>query len=655
MDEHILVGLTAVIGLGIGAQWVAWRFKLPAILLLLLVGFAAGPISGMFLADGPWLDPDKLFGSVLFPVVSLSVAVILFEGGLTLKLGEFKVVGVAVRRLVTWGVVITGGVCTVAAHYVLGMDWPLSILLGAMLTVTGPTVIGPLLRQVRPTGSTGTVLKWEGILVDPIGAVLAVLVVEAIIASMHFEGTFNGQAEHLAWEIGRAIVFTILDGVLIGGVAAVLLIVLIKRFWLPDFLQSPVTLVMVIVVFTLSNHLREESGLLAVTVMGMLLANQKFTTVHHIIEFKENLRVLLISGLFILLSSRLPLDTIRLIGWEHLLFLIVVIFVARPLSVLLSTLGTTLTWKQRALIGLIAPRGIVAAAIASVFAIKLSGQGYAGADELVPAMFLVIVGTISFAGLAATPLARWLGQAAENVQGVLFIGAQTWVREIALALKREGFDSILIDTNHANTRAGRMAGLDTITGSVLSEHIEEKLDLAKFSRLIAMTGNDEANSLAAVQMNEIFGRKEVYQVAPSGRDPQMAKESVQEDTHRLTGRFLVGRDFSYKTFAEKFQRGAEVKATKLTEAFDWEQYQQHNGERATPLFLVTNARDLRVFTANDTPKPSAGNTVIAIMEPAAGEVIDEQLTVDEDAGLKVVDREQKEQATKEETKPNLPG
>ncbi len=648
MHEEVLIGVTAVIGLGIAAQWFAWRLKLPAILLLLLAGFAAGPISGLVTVNGePWLNPDGLFADVLFPVVSLSVAVILFEGGLTLKLGEFKVVGAAVRNLCSIGVVVTWAVCAVAARFVLGFDWPLSLLFGAMLTVTGPTVIGPLLRQVRPTGSTGTVLKWEGILVDPIGAVLAVLVVEAIVAGMHLDSVGHGEARHVAWEITNAIIFTILDGVVIGGVAAALLIVLMKRYWVPDFLQSPVTLVLVIVAFAASNHFREESGLLAVTVMGMVLANQKFAPVKHIIEFKENLRVLLISGLFILLSARLPLDTVKAIGWEHLAFLMIVIFIARPASVFLSTLGTNLTFKQRTLIGLIAPRGIIAAAIASVFAIKLGNEGYEGADQLVPAMFLVIVGTITFCGLCATPLARWLGQAADDPQGVLFVGAQGWVREMALALQREGFDTLLIDTNRHNTKAGRMAGLETKTGSILSEHLEEELDLGRFSKLIAMTGNDEANSLAAVQMIETFGREQIYQIAPHSKDPRRVKDHLQDQTHTLTGRFMVGHDFPFNAYADRFARGAEVKATKLTDEFNWADYQQHHGDRATPLFLITNAGKLRVFTANDSPKPSAGNTVIAIIDPTMGMVVGHGREGDVEAVV--------EGQAREDAKPNLPG
>ena len=622
MNEEILIGVTAVIGLGIAAQWLAWRLKLPAILLLLIAGFCAGGLSTVFHGGTKWLAPDLLFGDVLLPVVALSVAIILFEGGLTLKIREFREVGRAVRNLVSVGVLITWGICGAAAHWLLGFDVPLSVLFGAMLTVTGPTVIGPLLRQVRPTGSTGTVLKWEGILVDPIGAVLAVLVFEAIVGQLEFHGEVNEQTRHVAWEIGRGIVYTLLYGTAFGGSAAALLVLLIRRFWVPDFLQSPVTLVLVVTAFTASNHVQEESGLLAVTIMGFIMANQKLTVVRHIIEFKENLRVLLISGLFIVLSARLPLDVVRQIGWGHLWFLLVVMFVARPIAVAVSTIGSSLNWRQRLFVGLIAPRGIVAAAIASIFAIRLGNLEYAGATQLVPAMFLVIVGTIAFCGLVATPLARMLKLAAVDPQGVLFIGAQSWAREIALELKAEGFDTLLVDTNRNNTRAARMAGLETMTGSILSEHVEEHLDLSRFSKLLAVTGNDEANSLAAVQMFETFGRKEVYQIAPQGRDQRMIKDQVQDDAHPLTGRFIVNREFTFRRIAERFNHGGEMRSTRLTEEFDWEDYHAKHGERATPLFLVTNAGKLRVFTAADPPRPTPGNTVIALIDPVEGQVIE---------------------------------
>lgn len=610
-------GIVTVVGLGVGAQWLAWRLKLPAILLLLLAGFGVGPVSGLFLEDGPWLSPDAILGELLFPIVSLSVAVILFEGGLTLKGVEWKQVGRAVISLCSVGVLITWAVCAAAAHWILGLDAGISLLLGAMLTVTGPTVVGPLLRQVRPVGPTATTLKWEGILIDPVGALLAVLVFSGLMVAVN-DSTAGLPTGEIALEVARSVGGELAAGLIFGFAAAGLLVVMMKRYWLPDYLQNPVTLALVGLAFTASNHFQEESGLLAVTVMGVVVANQKWAPVRHIIDFKENLTVLLIASLFILLSARVDLGVVKQIGWPHLGFLAVVLFVARPLSVFVSTIGCGLTLAQRTMISVIAPRGIVAAAIASVFALRLEGAGYAGHEQLVPAVFLVIVGTIAFAGLLAKPIARLLGQTAGDADGVLFVGAHGWVRHIAESLQREGYRVHLIDTNRDNVRDARMAGLPATPGSLLNEHTEERLDLSGLTMLMAMTRNDEANALAAVHMIEAFGRQKVYQVAPHGHDNSAAKDRVQDDAHPLTGRFLVGSGFDYEHFGDAFAAGAELRFTKLTEAFGWEHYLQQHGDRATPLMLGDANGRLRVFTATDPPEPAAGQTVIALVQPEPG-------------------------------------
>ena len=380
LAEEALIGLASVLLLGVGAQWLAWRLRLPSILLLLVLGFLAGPITG-------FLHPDEIFGEALFPIVSLSVAIILFEGGLTLRLSELPAVGKPMGLLISVGALITWAVAAVAAHYIVGMTWSLSVLLGAILIVTGPTVIGPLLRQIRPTGNVGTILKWEGILIDPVGAVLAVLVFEAIL-----EGEFGqGQA---AGAILGGVVETLLIGVALSFLGAAILIIFLRRYWIPDYLQNSVSLMVALSLFALSNVLHPESGLLTVTLMGVLLANQKWVTVKHIVEFKENLQVLLIGGLFILLSSRLDLQSLLAMGWREFAFLAVLIFIARPLSVFASTMGSNFENRSRIFLSWMAPRGIVAASVASLFAFELSVAGVEGAEQLVSMTFLVIIGTV---------------------------------------------------------------------------------------------------------------------------------------------------------------------------------------------------------------------------------------------------------------------
>lgn len=403
--EHPLIGLAGIVVIGIAAQWLSWRLRLPAIFLLLLAGFVAGGVTG-------WIDPDELLGAALFPIVSLSVAIILFEGGLSLDIAELAKIGRVVRNLASIGVVATWVLSAIAARFLLGFDWPLSALLGAILVVTGPTVIIPLLRHIRPTAKLGSAIRWEAIVNDPTGAILAVLVFNAIVVG-------EGQEGISAAVLG--VVKALGAGGALGLAGAGLIVLLLKRYWVPDFLQSPVTLAVVMVVFSLSDLVLSESGLLAVTVMGSALASQNVVTVRHIVEFKENLRVLLISALFVILAARLPISDPAYSDPGSLWFLAVLILVVRPASVALSTIGTFLTWRERVFLGFMAPRGIVAAAVASIFSLELMELGYPGAEKLAPVMFLVIVGTVALYGLGAGRVARWLGVATPNPQGMLLL------------------------------------------------------------------------------------------------------------------------------------------------------------------------------------------------------------------------------------------
>lgn len=430
MHESLPVSLAVILAFGVGAQWLAWRLRLPSILLLLLFGFAVGPVTG-------WLEPDILFGDGLFPLVSLSVAVILFEGGLSLTYAELRRIGGVMGRLVSIGALVTWVLSTVAAMLLLGLDLPLAALFGAILTVTGPTVIGPLLRYVRPVGSVGPILKWEGIVIDPIGATLAVLVFEAVLA---------GDAQAAPRLIIGGVLSTALVGTIVGAAGAVLLIVLLARFWVPDTLQNPVVLTVVLTAFVVADALQHEAGLLAVTVMGIALANQRWVPIRHIVEFKESLQVLLIGGLFIVLTARLELADIAAIGPESLLFLGVMILLVRPTAVFLATLGAGLHWRERAFLAWMAPRGIVAASVASLFAIRLAEVGVPEAERLAPLTFLVIVGTVALYSLTVRPVAQWLGLASPDPTGALIVGAHPLAQAVGLALQGRGLRVLLVDT-----------------------------------------------------------------------------------------------------------------------------------------------------------------------------------------------------------------
>lgn len=596
MQEHYIVGLALVFILGFVARWLAWRLNLPSILLLLTFGLAAGPGLG-------WLDPDALFGNLLFPFVSLSVALILFEGGLSLNFRELPEIGGVVRNLISIGALVTWVVAAFGAWLIVRLPLPLAVLMGAVFVVTGPTVVIPLLRHVRPSPRIRNAIKWEGILNDPVGAILAVLVFEAIVA-----GDYSG-GEHAP----RQFLYSILTGGAVGVGGASIIIVLLRFHWVPDMLDNAFSIAMVVGAFVVSNDLQPESGLLATTMMGVTLANQRQVAVQHIVEFKENLRVLIISTLFILLAARLSAEELFAAGLPSLAYLLLLLFVARPLSVWVSCLGSKLTGAERIFLAWMAPRGIVAAAVSSIFAERLAEQGVAGAERLVPISFIIIIGTVTVYGLTAFPLAKKLGLAEPSPQGVLFVGAHPWAREIAKVLHKQGISVALADSLRAHVTAARMDGLQAYFGSILSRHVLDNVSLYGIGKLCALTPNTEANSLAAVHFTEVFGRKDVYQLAPDKDSPRGAI-----DPQHLQGRRLFSPTATYEKISELFRQGAEVRATSITDRYSYEDFREEHGDEAMPLFVISKKDDekrLQVVVAGQTIKPRAGQTLISITPP----------------------------------------
>jgi NhaP-type Na+/H+ or K+/H+ antiporter len=603
MQEQLpLVEVASVVVLGIGAQWLAWRLRFPSILLLLLFGLAAGPLAAATFGR-PWIDPDAMLGEFLMPVISIAVSIILFEGGLSLRLRDLRQIGGAVGNLVTIGVVVSWLLAALAAHFVAGLGLRISFLLGAILAVTGPTVVIPLLRYIRPTARLEAIARWEGIAIDPIGALLAVLVFEAL-----FTEPRETTVLHIAWLLFK----TTAVGAGAGLIGAVATTILLARFWIPDKLQNPVVLMLVILTFALSNLLQAEAGLFAVTVMGILMANQKMVSVMHVVEFKENLRTLLLAGLFIMLAARLDMDDLTALSWRSAAFLAVMVLAVRPLAVAASCLGAGLNWREQFFLAWMAPRGIVAASVSSVFALRLaSGTEIPDAGALVPLTFLVIIGTVAIYGLTAKPLARRLGVTLPEPQGVLFAGAQPSARAIAKTLQEEDFQVLLVDTNREHVRVAKLEGLPAHYGSVLSERTIEELPLGGIGRLLAITSNDEVNSLATRHFGELFGRAEAYQLPPSG-ELRGGKEVV---SRHLRGRLLFAPQATYSYLDNRFEAGAVVKRTTLTKEFDLKDYRELYGADALPLFLVDEKRRLFVFDIDNPPLPKPGQAIIGLVDP----------------------------------------
>lgn len=611
--------------LGIIAQWLAWRLQIPSILLLLAFG----------LCLGIWISPDRLLSDLaetesdfgprlLFPIVSLSVAVILFEGGLTLRWRELGEGSRIVFRLLSISSLVTWVGTAVLAKYVLGFEWQLGWLLGAVLMVTGPTVVGPLLRQIRPNRRVSSILHWEGILIDPVGAVAAVLVFEII-----------SQPEEVTFLAMMGIVLrTLAIGGAIGCSTAALLVLALRRYWIPDFLQGVVFLVVAMATFYLSNTIQEESGLVTVTILGVCLANQTYVSVKHVLEFKEHLRVLLIGCLFIVLGSRLQLSTLTEIGWMGVPFVLLLIFVIRPLSVFIGMIGNRWNFKEKLFVGLVAPRGIVAASVASVFGLKLASLGAAGdgdlynkASLLAPVTFLVILGTVTMCGLGAAPLARGLGLADANPQGILFAGASRWVREVAAVLKRHGVHVALIDTNYANVTAARMENLNAKCGNILSEQIQDEHDLAGIGKFFAVTPSDEVNTLAVLEYAHVFSRADVYQLASSAKS-HGRWQSIPENRR---GRLLFQADLDHRQLEKLFDQGAVAKSTTLTQNFTLTQFRGEHGAGVIVLFAIDPQGRLKVRTPLGPFEPVPGDRIIAVVPrtvspPTAAELATKELT-----------------------------
>lgn len=592
---EILIALSGIAVVGMAAQWIAWRLRLPSILLLLVAGLLAGPLTGL-------LDPNLLLGDMLHPLVSLGVAVILFEGGLTLDLRELRQVGRSVLGLCTIGVASTWALATLGAHWIAGLPWELALLFGAILTVTGPTVVGPLLRTVRPRGRVGPILKWEGLVADVIGATLAVLVMRGVLEpEMHGMGPVLGTLTSLLW--------TVFVGAAAGFVGALVLGFPLRRHWIPDDLQSPVTLGLVLGVFTGADRLAHESGLLAVTLMGALLVNQRRTPIRHIIEFKENLRVLLISSLFVVLAARVEFAQLFPVDLGAVAFVAFLIVLVRPISVWLASLGSGLARREVAFIAWMAPRGVVAAAVSALFAAQLEQRFPNDASRLASLAILVIIGTVLVYGLTAGPLAQRLGLSDPDPQGCLLAGGGAFALTLARAIQAAGLPVVLMDTNRAHVAQARLDGLTAVWGSVLAEDAAEEVPLGGIGRLLALTPNDEVNALAALHFSELFGRKEVYQLAAR------VGPGKSETSGALRGRSLFAEDAHFEALEGRVLAGATIKTTTLTSEFDYTAFRALHGARSLPLLQITKGGRLEVFTSDEAPEAEAEGTLVYLLDP----------------------------------------
>jgi NhaP-type Na+/H+ or K+/H+ antiporter len=500
-----MIELAGIIILGILAQWMAWRLKIPAILPLILIGLLVGPIAAEFFTEdgSKWIEPiwngkNGLFpGESLYNFVSLAISIILFEGGLTLKRNEIRNLGPVITKLITVGAAVTFFGAGIVAHYLFGLRWDLSFLFAGLVIVTGPTVITPILRNIPLKKDVSTVLKWEGILIDPIGALVAVLVFEFISV----EGD-SGFTQTAFIEFGKIVLF----GTTFGFTFAHGLAFAINRKFIPHYLLNVVSLSVVLLVFIESERFAHVSGLLAVVVMGMVLGNMKLENIKELLYFKESLSVLLISILFILLAANMNIEDLMLLyDWKTLALFGIVVFIIRPLAVFVSTKGSNLAINERIFISWVGPRGIVAAGIASLFGSKLIAKGVEGAEYITPLVFMIVLGTVLLNATTARLFAKLVGVFLTKSEGVLIVGASRLSRIVGKYLFENGRHVVLIDSNESNINNAKKLGLEAFTSNIYSDNLADNIELNDVGFLLALTGNSEINKYAITKYGAQFG------------------------------------------------------------------------------------------------------------------------------------------------------
>jgi NhaP-type Na+/H+ or K+/H+ antiporter len=607
-----MIELAGIIILGIVAQWVAWRLKLPAILPLILIGLLVGPIATLYTADGEkiiepiWNGSKGLFpGESLYYFVSLAISIILFEGGLTLKRSEIATTGPVISKLITLGSAVTFFVAGIATHYIFGLSWPMSFLFSALIIVTGPTVITPILRNIPLKKEVSAILKWEGILIDPIGALVAVLVFEFI--SIQGSQDFT-QTALIAF--GKILLF----GFSFGFTFAHALVFVIRKQFIPHYLLNVGVLSTVLLVFVTSDFLAHESGLLAVVVMGMVVGNSKLPNLKELLYFKESLSVLLISILFILLAANINIDQLMLLyDWRTGILFASIILVVRPLGVFLSSAGSKLKLKEKFFISWVGPRGIVAAGIASLFGSKLVAREEIGAEYITPLVFMIVLGTVLLNATTARLVAKWLGVFLKKSEGILIVGAAPASRLIAQYLQDNNRHVVLIDNNETNISKAQDKGLEAITANIFSDNLADNIELNDMGYLMALTGNADINAFAIERFTKQFGENGAFRLIH-------ASEKGDKSIQNKQSLFSTSDDFiSLEETARLFPKILEL-TIKDNAHYELLMKKALSEDLSIPLFLKSKDGDLKIMPSfqSETEADMAGLKLVYLGKPLEG-------------------------------------
>ena len=634
MFDSLLFDLMLVILIGILSQWVAWKYRMPAIVVMAVAGLLVGPIFGL-------INPQESMGDLFGPIITFAVAIILFEGSLNLDIREIKGFSKPVARIVTIGAFIAWIAGSLAAHYLAGLSWEVSFIIGGLFIVTGPTVILPLLRQAKLKPRVAAILKWEGIVVDPFGALLAVFAFE-FIKFINSEVTLNALLLFFA-----ASAFA----VFLGWIAALIIGNAFERGSIPEYLKAPILFVVVLSVFVFSDEIMHETGLLAVTAMGMKMANMRLTTLNDVRHFKEDISVLLISGIFVMLTASLdPNVLLEIFNPSIVLYVTAMIFVVRPLSIWISTIGTDLTVREKLLIGWIAPRGIVALTVSGYFATILLENGYEDAELLTALTFALVLSTVVLHGFSIGFVAKKLNLTTADESGVAIIGGSKFAAELAQSIKETGNQVILFDQSWAGLADARKRGLNSHVGDILSEQIEYHIDLTPYRYMLAMTKSDIYNAHVCADFAPDLGRRNLFQTSfHVGKDLE---------TFTITGgQQLFTPAISIYGLEERMHAGHVIRKTLLTKQYSYTQYLRERDDKSILLYILRADGGIEFFTPTEELQASAGDAIIALTSPAKTiERVKERL--DEERGDKSIPYEQLEELFTEEpsdAKREIPG
>ncbi len=593
MVDSLLFQVVMIGVLGIGAQWLAWHFRFPAIVAMSLAGLLAGPLFGI-------LTPKDAFGDTFQIFISIAVAIILFEGSLNLNFKEIRGIGRPIVRIITVGAFIAWILGSFAAHYVAGLSWAVAFVIGGLFIVTGPTVILPLLRQAKLKQRPASILKWEGIIVDPLGALLAVFAFEIIVFLT---------SEEVSAAILLFFFLSSLLAAFIGWLTGVIVGWIFEKGYVPEFLRSPVVLSMVTACFMVTDEIKHETGLLAVTAMGIKLANMNISSFSDMRHFKENMSVLLMSVVYVMITAGVTRETLLdILSWNIIGYILLMIFLVRPLSIWLSTINTDITNQEKALVGWIAPRGIVALAVSSYFAHVLLDAGYADANLVIPMTLGLVFSTVVAHGFSIRWVSEKLGLAVNSQPGVLIVGSNPFSVSMAKVMRELDIPILLADSSKQRLEAAQGTGIDTFHGEILSELYDHELDITPYEYMVAASNLNSYNALVCRSFVQEMGRNNIFSLHNENG------EGLTDLVDKYDKRILTKENISWGDLNDRIERGFKFNTTKLTKK-SFSQCVEERSEQSLILFVLKSSGKIEFSTHEGQVIGKQGDTVVSLDPP----------------------------------------